>query len=50
MSVKVETLVLGNIETNCYMLSTPDTVLVIDPGFSPRRIMEKINNEYKSYY
>ena len=47
MSVKVETLVLGNIETNCYLLSTLDTVLVIDPGFSPRRIIEKLNDEYK---
>ncbi len=46
MSVKVETLVLGNIETNCYLVSTPDTLLVIDPGFSPRRIMEKINSGY----
>ena len=44
--MKVETLVLGAIETNCYIISDNGTVLIIDPGFSPRRLIEKINNEY----
>jgi len=44
--MKVETLVLGAIETNCYIISDNNTVLIIDPGFSPRRLIEKINNEY----
>lgn len=47
MSVNIEMMVLGAIETNCYFVSTRDTVLVIDPGFSPRRIMDRINSSYQ---
>ena len=47
MSVKVETLVLGTLGTNCYLVSTEKTVLVIDPGFSPRRIIDRIEHQYR---
>lgn len=37
-------LVLGIYQTNCYILKKDDELLVIDPGYSPRRIIEKIDS------
>ena len=45
--MKLETLVLGLIETNCYFISEGSSLLIIDPASSPRRLIEKINNSYE---
>lgn len=44
--MKLETLVLGLIETNCYFISEGSSLLIIDPASSSRRLIEKINNSY----
>ncbi|MDD6208628.1 MAG: MBL fold metallo-hydrolase [Clostridiales bacterium] len=49
-ALKVETMVLGPIGTNCYFLVNEDTkeVLLIDPASSPERIGEKLKeNQWK---
>ena len=42
MIMEIIKLVLGLYQTNCYILKKDDELLVIDPGYSPRRIIEKI--------
>jgi hydroxyacylglutathione hydrolase len=37
--VKVHTLVVGRLQTNCYVLQSNSTALVIDPGDEPERIL-----------
>jgi hydroxyacylglutathione hydrolase len=36
---KVHTLVVGRLQTNCYILQSDSTALVIDPGDEPERIL-----------
>jgi len=36
---KVHTMVVGRLETNCYILQSNSTALVIDPGDEPERIL-----------
>ncbi len=42
--MQVMTLVLGNYETNCYLLwqEGRDDCLIIDPGFEPKRVLEQV--------
>lgn len=44
---KVITLVVGQLQTNCYLVICPDTgaCLVIDPADEPRRILEAVRRE-----
>lgn len=42
--MKVESVVVGDLETNCYILSKDNHVLVIDPGDDYDRIKEVIKN------
>jgi len=36
---KIETIVVGRLQTNCYVLRSDSTALVIDPGDEPERII-----------
>src|SRR6267143_3892584 len=36
---KIHTLVVGRLQTNCYILQSNSTALVIDPGDEPERIL-----------
>ena len=42
--IRVETLVLGGLETNCYLAWNPDTKrgFLVDPGSDPERILDEI--------
>ncbi|MDP2860102.1 MAG: MBL fold metallo-hydrolase [bacterium] len=40
--MKITTLVLGELQTNCYLVSDNDEALIIDPADSPEFIAEKI--------
>ena len=40
--MEIITLVLGLYQTNCYILKKGSDLLVIDPGYSPRRVIEAI--------
>lgn len=42
--MKIETLVLGSLEVNTYILSYNNEVIIIDPGSEYEKIKEKINN------
>ena len=44
MSLEVSTLVVGPIETNCYLLSDTDTgqVVIVDPGENANGILQKL--------
>lgn len=42
MSVEVKRLRLGDMMTNCYLVSKDEYVLIIDPGDEPERVMETI--------
>ena len=37
--VKIHTLVVGRLQTNCYVLQSRDTSIVVDPGDEPKRIL-----------
>jgi hydroxyacylglutathione hydrolase len=41
---KVHTLVVGRLETNCYILQSDSTAAVIDPGDEPERILRFIKD------
>jgi len=41
---KIHTLVVGRLQTNCYILESDSTALVIDPGDEPERILRFLNN------
>ena len=46
--MKIKTLHLGLIKTNCYLLSTDKAAVVIDPGFDSPATLEFLNeNSYK---
>ena len=40
--MEVKTLVLGIYQTNCYLIRKGSDLLVIDPGSSPRRVIEAV--------
>ena len=42
--MEVIKLVLGVYQTNCYILKKGTELLIIDPGYSPRRIIDKIES------
>lgn len=42
--MKIETIITGPLEENCYLLIKNNTCLVIDPGSDYDKIKEKINN------
>ena len=44
--MKVETLVLSMVETNCYLVSEKGSLLIIDPASGARRLIDKINRDY----
>lgn len=44
-NMKIERLVVGPIETNCYLLHKEKHVLVIDPGEEAHKIIEHIGND-----
>jgi len=41
---KLHTLVVGRLQTNCYILQSDSTALVIDPGDEPERILRFIDD------
>jgi hydroxyacylglutathione hydrolase len=41
---KIHTLVVGRLQTNCYILESDSTALVIDPGDEPERILRFMND------
>ena len=41
----VKTVIVGNLEENCYVLIKDDSALVIDPGDEVDKIIEAINNK-----
>ena len=41
---KIHTLVVGHLQTNCYILESDSTALVIDPGDEPERILRFLND------
>lgn len=43
--MKIDRVVVGNLETNCYILSINDKCLVIDPGDEYNKIKEVIGNK-----
>lgn len=52
MKVKIETIIVGPLQTNCYIVTDEDGIgVVIDPGFEEWKISEIINkNEFKIDY
>lgn len=42
MTLRIDTVVVGPIETNCYIVTSGDHTLVIDPGDDGRRIIERL--------
>jgi len=40
---KIHTLVVGRLQTNCYILQSHSTALVVDPGDEPERILRFLN-------
>ena len=42
--LKIDTLVLGDYQTNCYILREADskTCAVIDPGYNPERVLDRV--------
>src|SRR4029077_14750798 len=41
---KIHTLVVGRLQTNCYILESDSTALVIDPGDEPERILRFLHD------
>ena len=41
---KIHTLVVGRLQTNCYILQSDSTALVIDPGDEPERILRFLSD------
>lgn len=42
--MRIETVVVGPIETNCYLVTCGDEVLVVDPGDDPGRILAALGD------
>lgn len=43
--MKIETVVVGELETNCYVITKSNHVLIIDPGDDEKNILEKVGNK-----
>lgn len=45
-NIHIETVVVGPLETNCYLLSDPESnkTIIVDPGFEGERIGEKLKS------
>jgi len=43
--MKLETLVLGPLETNCYVVDSEGDCWVVDPGMWPRRLMKLLKSD-----
>ena len=43
--MKIETLVLGNLQTNCYILTKNNTAIIIDPAENYPAIMKKVGEK-----
>ena len=41
---KIHTLVVGRLQTNCYILQSDSAALVVDPGDEPERILRFLND------
>lgn len=41
--MKIQTLVVGPIQTNCYLVGDEEKVVIIDPAANPNRINEAVN-------
>ena len=46
--MKVKTLILGNIQTNCYVVSSDDKhCFIVDPGANGKKVLNYLNeNEF----
>src|SRR6266702_6415732 len=42
--IKLPTLVVGRLQTNCYILQSDSTALIIDPGDEPERILRFLDD------
>src|SRR2546427_8923546 len=42
--IKLHTLVVGRLQTNCYILQSDSTALIIDPGDEPERILRFLDD------
>lgn len=47
--MEIKTVVVGPIETNCYIVEDEGELLVIDPGAAPERIMEEVGEQPVAY-
>lgn len=43
--MKVDKVVVGTLETNCYILSIDNDILIIDPGDEYEKIIDKVNGK-----
>ncbi len=44
-SLRISTLTVGELETNCYLVKTDSGALVVDPGGSPAELVETLKGE-----
>lgn len=42
--MRIEKIIVGNLETNCYLVIKGSRVLIIDPGDEPEKIINEIDN------
>ncbi len=42
--VKIHTLVVGRLQTNCYVLQSGSTASIVDPGDEPERVLRFLND------
>jgi metallo-beta-lactamase family protein len=43
--MKIKRLILGSLETNCYILENNDEILIIDPAYNYEEIIKAIDNK-----
>lgn len=43
--MQIEKITVGNLETNCYLLSQDNKAIIIDPGDEAEKIIKKINTK-----
>ena len=43
--MEIKTIVVGPLQTNCYILTKSNQTLIIDPGDEPNKIINEINKE-----
>ena len=42
--MRIKKIIVGNLETNCYLVIKGSKVLIIDPGDEPEKIINEIDN------